>query len=67
MFTQEEKNFIINILAQTKVNPAQEDALLVVNLVQSVIKKLTAPPMQDEQTPAETPETPVENAEAPQA
>jgi hypothetical protein len=72
MFTQEEKNFIVNILAQTKVSPVQPDALQVVELVQSVVRKLTAEEikqervnMNEETQPVETPvevvpETPAE-------
>lgn len=39
--TLEQKQFIINILSKLQVNPAAEDAMANVQMVQSIIKELS--------------------------
>lgn len=39
--TQEQKQFIVNILSKLQINPAAEDAMANVQMIQSIIKELT--------------------------
>jgi len=38
--TQDEKQFILNLLTNLTLNPAQQDASAVVQMVQALVKKL---------------------------
>lgn len=41
MFNKEEKDFLLNLMKQITINPSAPDVLKTVEIVQSVIKRLT--------------------------
>lgn len=60
MFTQQEANFLINLLSSQTLNPSHQDALSVVHMVQFILQKIKVdqlpPKEQEQEQKIETPE-----------